>query len=135
MEGGMEDRKGRKYWSAQKSQKTHVGQFSNINFNMPSNGHIWKKRINPYIGKTWYIQDSNSSCGGCVGKDRITVQWNKLSELKMIISVFLLQNQNRLEEGSKNGTQSRTGSKTDCKSFDLQKTYPKKELDDLRTLY
>lgn len=62
----------------------------------------------------------------------------------MITSVFLLQNQNGLEEGSKPGrrrgvaalenTQSRAGSKTDCKSLDLEKTYHKKELDDLRTL-
>lgn len=63
----------------------------------------------------------------------------------MITSVFLLQNQNGLEEGGKPGrgrgvaalenTQSRAGSKTDCKSFVLQKTYHIKELDDLRTLY
>lgn len=61
----------------------------------------------------------------------------------MIAGVFLLQNQNGLEEGRKHGrgvaglenTQSRERSKTDCKSFDLQKTYYKKELDDLRTLY
>lgn len=60
----------------------------------------------------------------------------------MITSVFLLQNQNGLEKGSKHGrrvaglenTQSRAGSKTDCKSFDLQKAYHKKGLDDLRTL-
>lgn len=61
----------------------------------------------------------------------------------MITGVFLLQNQNGLEDGRKRGrgvarlenTKNRAGSKTDCKSFDLQKTYHKKELDDLRTLY
>lgn len=50
----------------------------------------------------------------------------KLSELKMIPSVFLLQNQNGLEGGSKHGrgvaglenTQGRAASRTDCKSFD-----------------
>lgn len=61
----------------------------------------------------------------------------------MITGALLLQNKNGLEEGSKYGrgvaglenTQSRAGSMTDCKSFDLQKTYHKKALDDLRTLY
>lgn len=78
-----------------------------------------------------------------MGKDRITVQEKKLSELKMITGLLLLQNQTGLEDVSKHGrgvaglekTQSRAGSKKDCKSFDLQKIYHKKELDDLRTLY
>lgn len=60
-----------------------------------------------------------------------------------MITGVLLQNKNGLEEKSKHGrgvaglenTQSRAGSKTDCKSFGLQKTYHRKVLDDLRTLY
>lgn len=60
-----------------------------------------------------------------------------------MITGVLLQNKNGLEEKSKHGrggaglenTQSRAGSKTDCKSFGLQKTYHRKALDDLRTLY